>query len=71
MNDNPYDVPAAEEVASTLAEEPVVKISTFPKKFFATLFLGMILAAVNLLGGTFLGIACTFSIGYLPGVFPD
>ena len=72
MNENPYRAIAA-EVASDHIKEPVVKKGTYfhiLKKLFATLFFGAILAAFNLFAGTALGIGCTFSIGYIPDLFP-
>ena len=60
------------EMASGSAEEPVVKNSALHilKKSSATLLLGIILAAFNFFGGTYLAIACTSSIGYIPDFFP-
>ncbi len=72
MNDNPYNPPNAFEVASGTAAGPVVTNCDLRalKRASATLLVGTVLAAFNLIGGTFLAIACTHNIGYIFDVFP-
>jgi len=72
MNDNPYNAPKAFAMESGSVEEPVVKNYALHilKKSFVTLLFGIILAAFNFIGGTFLAIVCTSSIGYIPDFFP-